>query len=115
MARFTPVFMLSFLLWAAACGGTSNSWTGSVDAVFRYRPSESSTVVHEVRQGSMSQESGLKPGDKLVAIDDEDVSNANFETVRSALRGPVGTPARLTVDRGGKILQISVERRPLTK
>ena len=115
MPRFYLILTLSLLLWAAACGGSSSSWTGSVDAVFRYRPSESSTVVHEVRQGSMSEESGLKPGDRLIAIDGEDVANADFDTVRSALRGPVGTEARLTVERGGKILQIAVERRPLAK
>lgn len=63
----------------------------------------------------MSEESGLMPGDRLMAIDGEDVSNADFDKVRSALRGPVGTEAQLTVDRGGRILQISVERRPLAK
>jgi len=84
---------------------------GSVDAVFRYRTAEHSTVIHEVKPDSFSEEAGLKPGDILLAIDGRDITNATFEGVRAALRGPVGTKAVLTVKRGAKIIELSVERR----
>ena len=110
------LFVIYFMLFCAvACSGGSNSWNGSVDAVFRYRPSESSTVVHEVRKGSLSEESGLKVGDQILEIDGEDVANADFQVVRDALRGPVGTLAHLTVRRGSSIVSLSVERRPAAK
>lgn len=84
---------------------------GSVDAVFRYRTAEHSTIIYEVKPGSFSEEAGLKPGDVLLAIDGQDVTNATYEGVRAALRGPVGTEAVLTVKRGAKIIEIAVERR----
>ena len=109
-----PVFFI-FAFFFAACSGASSSWTGSVDAVFRYRPSESSTIVHEVRKGSLSEESGLKVGDQLLTIDGKDVTSADFQVVRAALQGPVGTLAHLTVKRGSAIVALTVERRPVAK
>ena len=107
--------ILCLQLFLAGCAGGANTWTGSVDAVFRYRPSENSTVVHEVRKGSVSEESGLEVGDQLLAIDGDDVSAATFQEVRDALRGPVGTVARLTVKRGEDIVELTVERLPVSK
>jgi carboxyl-terminal processing protease len=71
--------------------------------------------VHEVREGSASEESGLLVGDQILAIDGNDVSSATFQEVRDALRGPVGTFARLTVKRGEAIVDLSVERLPMSK
>ncbi len=116
---YSPVFMVSFsllcLFAAAGCSGTSDRWMGSVDAVFRYRPSESSTVVYEVRAGSFSKEAGLRDQDVLLAVDGKDVTAAPFEDVRDTLRGPVGTKAVLTVKRNDEIVEITVERRPIVK
>ncbi|MCP4676486.1 MAG: PDZ domain-containing protein [Deltaproteobacteria bacterium] len=98
------------LLSTVGCSATSDRWTGSVDAVFRYRPSESSTLVYRVRPDSMSEVAGLKPGDLLLAVDGQDVTNASYAVVRAALKGPVGTMAKLTVKRGSEIIDIEVER-----
>jgi carboxyl-terminal processing protease len=100
------------LALAMACGGT-DKWTGSVDTVFRYRPSDRTCVVHEVRQGSLSERAGLQPGDRLLAVDDTDVTDLPFEQVRESLRGPVGTRVRLSIQRGGELLEVELERRPL--
>ncbi|HUT77146.1 MAG TPA: PDZ domain-containing protein, partial [Polyangia bacterium] len=86
---------------------------GSVDAVFRYRPSDRTTLVHEVRPGSLGERAGLKPGDRLLAIDDVDVTDLPFERVRESLRGPVGTRVRLSIERQGELLDVELERRPL--
>jgi len=105
-----PLFLLPLLL--AACGGT-DKWTGSVDAVFRYRPSDRSTVIHEIRPGSRSEQAGLQVGDRLLAVDGMDVTDLPFEQVRESLRGPVGTRTRLKVQRSGELIDIELERRPL--
>lgn len=99
---------------AAACGKTTDKWTGSVDAVFRYRPSDRSTVVHEIRPGTWSEVAGLQPGDRVLTVDGVDVTEMPYGEVRSAMRGPVGTVAVLTVQRGEELLEVRVERRPIS-
>ena len=98
---------------AIACAGTSDRWTGSIDAVFRYRANDHSTVIHQVRPGSYSDKAGLKQGDVVLAVDGKDVTTAGYEILRAALRGPVGTEAKITVQRGDKILDFKIERRPV--
>ncbi len=104
--------LASILAWICqtGCSSTSDRWTGSVDAVFRYRSQENTTVVYEVRPKSSSKEAGLKPGDLLLAVDGKDVTNAPYGMIRAALRGPVGTKAKLTVKRDEKILDFEIER-----
>ncbi|MCP4606824.1 MAG: PDZ domain-containing protein [Proteobacteria bacterium] len=114
--KLSPEFFSAFFgilvgVFSVACSSTSDRWTGSVDAVFRYRPQENTTIVFEVRPESLSEEAGLKPGDLLLAVDGDDISNASYEAVRAVLRGPVGTKARITIKRGDKILDIEIERR----
>ena len=84
-----------------------------MDAVFRYRPQDSSTAVVEIRPQSFSEEAGLQAGDVVLAVDGKDVTGAAFEEVRAALRGPVGTVVRMTVKRGDAVMDVSVERRPI--
>ncbi|MBW2531719.1 MAG: PDZ domain-containing protein, partial [Deltaproteobacteria bacterium] len=97
----------------AGCGPVADRWTGSVDAVFKYSPGNRSTLIHEIRPGSYSEQAGLLPGDRLLTVDGEDVADADFPAVRGALRGPVGTMAVLRVQRGADIVEIAIERRPL--
>ncbi|MBW2276036.1 MAG: PDZ domain-containing protein [Deltaproteobacteria bacterium] len=118
MTVSTPVQLASliviFAAGFAACGSTTDKWTGSVDAVFRYRPSDRSTVVHEIRPGTWSEASGLQPGDRVLAVDGVDVTELPYGEIRAAMRGPVGTVALLAVQREGELLEIQVERRPIT-
>lgn len=103
------IFVLCMLF--TGCAASSDRWTGSVDAVFRYRPKEQSTVVFKVRPGSASKEAKLEPGDVLLKVDGVDVSNVSYEEIREALRGPVGTSALLSVKRGSTTVEIKVERK----
>lgn len=97
----------------AACGASTDKWTGSVDAVFRYRPSDRSTVVHEVRPGTWSEAAGLQTGDRVLAVDGVDVTEMPFGEVRAAMRGPVGTIAVISIQRDAELLELEVERRPI--
>jgi C-terminal processing protease CtpA/Prc len=117
MHRSTTQFLLFAIFFSSlsGCLGSINNWEGSVDAVFKYRSSENSTLVHEIRPQSFSEEAGLQAGDQLLAIDGKDITGATYQEVRSALRGPVGTMTTLTVQRGETIMDIAVERRPIAK
>jgi len=104
---------IPFLSLGLACSGTADKWTGSVDAVFRYRPGDRSTLVYEIRPGTAAEQAGLQSGDRILAVDGDDVTEAPFEAVRAAMRGPVGSVAILTIQRDNVVSDIEVERRPL--
>ena len=107
--------LLLFGILAVSCAEYSADWQGSVDAVFRYRPQDSTTAVVETRENSFAAEAGLRSNDLILAVDGKNVTGAAFEEVRAALRGPVGSIVRLTVKRGEQVLDIKIERRPLAK
>jgi C-terminal processing protease CtpA/Prc len=107
--------LVAVFVWPALTGCVVNpvTWTGSVDAVFKYQTKKKSTVVYKVRPESFSEEAGLKEKDVLLAVDGHDLSNSSYEMVRAALRGPVGTIAKVTVKRGEEIVELGIERKPV--
>lgn len=61
-------------------------------------------VVAEVRENSAAAAAGVKPGDRLVAIDGEKVMT--FEDVRRYVGIRPGTPITVTVERAGEELKL---------
>ncbi len=52
--------------------------------------------------GSPAERAGLKPGDKVIAIDGEDMTGLDGEVVRLKVLGPAGSVVRLTILREGE-------------
>jgi carboxyl-terminal processing protease len=59
--------------------------------------------------GSPAEEVGLKPGDMVIAIDGEDVSNLDGNLVRKRILGPSGSKVVLTIAREGQADTFDVE------
>ena len=51
--------------------------------------------------GSPAEEAGLKPNDKVIGIDGEDMTGIDGELVRQRILGPEGTVVRMTILREG--------------
>lgn len=109
------VMIVFFGFAAIACAESLGDWQGSLDAKLRYRPQDSTTAIVDVPNNSFAKEAGLLPGDLVLAVDGVNVTGMPFEEVLAAVRGPVGTPAKLTVQRGDQVLEKVVERRPIKK
>ncbi len=68
------------------------------------------TIV-EPLPGSPALKAGLKPGDRILAIDGQSTQSMNVETASSMIRGQVGSPVKLQVGRdGASSFDISIER-----
>lgn len=70
-------------------------------------------ILAEPYKGSPADEAGLKIGDKIVAIDGQDMRNADIGKVSSLLRGEPGTKVTVTVERliSGKREDVKIHRR----
>lgn len=64
-------------------------------------------------EGSPAELAGIKPGDRIVAIDNQLVRGKSFEALVRQMRGAPGTKVSLTIRRAGsaKPLQFTVTRR----
>lgn len=61
--------------------------------------------------GSPAEKAGLKPNDKIIAIDGEDMTGVDGEVARQKVLGPEGTIVRLTILREGmEPFDVEVER-----
>ncbi len=65
-------------------------------------------VVAEVAPGGPGDVAGVKPGDMITAVDSLDVSSASRSQLNQALRGDAGTLHRLSLDRAGQMLVVSL-------
>jgi carboxyl-terminal processing protease len=67
------------------------------------KPSEQEApIVVEVFQGSPASRAGLKPGDRIVAVDGRPTEHRPLTEVASSIRGERGSPVKLSVSRGGQ-------------
>lgn len=69
-------------------------------------------IVREVESGTPAAEAGLQPGDRIVAVSGQPVRSA--EQVTQFIREHKGQPITLSVNRGGKQLDITATPRRLS-
>ena len=67
--------------------------------------------VGRVIEGGGAAESGIAPGDAIVAVDGVPVTELGFTGAIQRLRGPEGTTVRITLRRADQTLQVTVPRR----
>ncbi len=71
-------------------------------------------VVEEVADGSPAEHAGLRPGDRIEAVNGAEVASA--AAARDHLRGlTVGEPVAITVRRDGKPAEVAVTPRPASR
>ncbi|MTI80533.1 MAG: S41 family peptidase [Firmicutes bacterium] len=61
-------------------------------------------------EGTPAYEAGMKAGDKITEIDDEDAKGIGLDTAINLMRGPIGTEISLTVLRGDEQKEFTLVR-----
>lgn len=63
-----------------------------------------------VLPGTPAESADLRPGDRIVAVDGEDVRGTSVEAVVAKVRGRPGTEVRLRLERDGRVLDLTLTR-----
>lgn len=73
------------------------------------------TIISPI-EGSPAEKAGLQAGDKVIAIDDVDMTGVNPEDARLKVLGPKGTTVKLTISRDGEAgpFNVDIERGQIT-
>lgn len=66
--------------------------------------------IWNVTPGSPAERAGIKRGDDLLGIANNDLLNAGDRVIAELLEGPVGSKVQLAISRGGVLNRIEVER-----
>jgi len=74
-------------------------------------PREDGLVVTQVAPGGGAAEAGMVPGDLLVEVNGQPVTELGFGGAVDLIRGPEGTSVQLTLVRNGATVELSVPRR----
>ena len=77
---------------------------GGVGALVRRMGDD--TYFAEPYEGNPAQKSGIKAGDKIVAIDGKNMHKKSTDEVSSALKGPKGTTIKVEVERKGEGIKL---------
>ena len=88
---------------------TEGVYAGVGMAVTLY-PEDNSVIVMTVFRGSPAEEAGLLPGDRLLEVDGEDISDKRLDEVTALVKGTPGTQVRLGILRGDDVFSITITR-----
>lgn len=76
---------------------------------------DNTIVVEAVEIGSPAEAAGVKPGDYIVAVNGERVSDIGAEAAIGKIRGDIGTKVRVTVLRGVTEAELEMTRAKITE
>jgi len=97
---------------------TTGEYAG-IGAIISYKDEQ--VIINEPYEGLPADKAGLKAGDAILEIDDQDMRKASVKEVSDKLKGTPGTELRLTIQRPGEkkertivIVREKIEMDPIT-
>ncbi|MBF6598290.1 MAG: S41 family peptidase [Fermentimonas sp.] len=97
---------------------TTGEYAG-VGAIISYK--DGGVIINEPYEGLPADKAGLKAGDRILKIDEEDVRSANVKEVSNMLKGTPGTTLQLLIKRPGEekervvsVVREKIEMDPIT-
>lgn len=84
---------------------------GGIGALSRFK--DKNLTIREILKNSPAEKSGIKPGDKIIKIDDMLVADFEGEGITALLNGLPNTTVNLQIERQKKLLSIEVTRKKI--
>lgn len=88
---------------------TSGTYVGIGVVITPSEDDDLITIVSPIK-GSPAEKSGIKAGDKILKVADQNVSSKDMDKATSLIKGKEGTSVYITVKRGNDILEFKVQR-----
>lgn len=96
-------------------GNIEESYVG-IGVIISADTENNKIVVVSPIKGSPAYESGIKPGDYILAVEDKIFqSNGMDECVNMIKSGKEGTKVRITIERNGEVKEYNIERREIVE
>ena len=91
-------------------GISGGNFSGIGVAMSAVKDKDGEIIIIDVFEDTPAYRAGLKPGDKIVKVDDKSVKDYSVDTVQSMIRGPKGTSVNLTIRRGKDLINFKIIR-----
>ena len=104
------VCLLGGCLWLSGCAPER----GTIGAMLG-RQTDGRLFLRQVPDDLAAAKAGLEEGDEILLIDGRDVRALNERQVHQALTGEVGQPVKLTLQRGPRVLRVTLKRTPVPR
>lgn len=75
-----------------------------------YRQSKKRVEIWRVTPGSPADAAGIKDGDEIISVDDENLQQTTFRKLTSLMEGPLGSKVRIAISRNGELKRFEVQR-----
>jgi hypothetical protein len=86
---------------------------GSLGISAIWSKNRKAVVIVRVSPESPADKAGIKQGDNLLSLDDDDLGEMSYRKIRMLLRGAIGSKAKLTVSRNGISRRVTLVREEL--
>jgi predicted aspartyl protease len=94
-------------------GKTGNDPSGEVGIFGGLEPNSRKTLVGHVMPGSPAEAAGIKVGDEILAVDDNEIHSLTSRRLRALLDGDIGSKVRIAISRNGELKRYTLERKAL--
>lgn len=117
--QFLQNFNITFdfkkrLVWLENWSGkVSEPAEGNLGIAAAWSKRSESAIVFFVSPDSPAEKAGIKEGDHLLDLDDNDLTNMSYTRMRKLLAGPVGSKVKLSVSHDGVSRRLTLVREEL--
>jgi hypothetical protein len=91
-------------------GTTGNDPVADVGLAGGFRDQSRRVEIWNVTPGGPADAAGIKKGDEVISVDDQNITSTSFRKFDSLMEGPEGTTVKIAVSRKGELMRFELKR-----